>query len=64
MIKEVYMKLSSCLKWETRDTWLKIVKDQQILAADNYAVDNTFGVKNFEINQRSLIKSLLDEEVI
>ena len=63
-IKEVYRKFRSCLKGEARDTWLKLVEDQPILAADNYAVDNTFGVANFKINQKKLVKDPLDEEVI
>ena len=63
-IKEVYRKFRSCLKGEARDTWLKLVEDQPILATDNYVIDNTYGVSNFETNQKSLIKASLDEEVI
>ena len=58
------MKSRSCLKGETRDTWLKIVKNQLILATDNYVIDNTYGVENFETNRKSLIKSSRDEEAI
>ena len=63
-IKEVYRKFRFCLKGKARDTWLKIVEYQPILATDNYAIDNTYGVENFETNQKSLIKASLDEEVI
>ena len=34
------------------------------MATDNYAIDNTYGVANFETNQKSLIKASLDEEAI
>ena len=34
------------------------------MATDNYAIDNTYGVSNFETNQKSLIKASLDEEAI
>ena len=63
-IKEVYRKFRSCLKGEARDTWLKLVEDQPILATDNYAVDNTYGVKNFIENQKKLAKAMLDDEAI
>ena len=62
--KEVYRKVGSCLKGEARDTWLKMVEDQPILAIDNYVIDNTYGVLNFETNQKSLIKASLDEKAI
>ena len=64
VIKEVYRKVRSCQKGEARDTWLKIVEDQPILAIDNYAIDNTYGVLNFETNQKILIKASLDEKAI
>ena len=41
-----------------------MVEDQPILVTDNYTIDNTYGVLNFEINQKSLIKASLDEESI
>ena len=41
-----------------------MVEDQPILVTDNYTIDNTYGVLNFEMNQRSLIKASLDEESI
>ena len=46
-IKETYRKFRACLKGETRENWLKLVKDQPILAANNYEVDNTYGVEFF-----------------
>lgn len=38
--------------------------NQPILAADNCAITNTVGAKNFKTNQRSWNKSLLDKEAI
>ena len=55
-IKEVYRKFRFYLKGEVRDTWLRIVEDQPILAMDSYAIDNTDIVLIFERNQKSLIK--------
>ena len=63
-IKEVSRNFRSCLKGEARDTWLKLVEDQPVLAADNYAVDNTYGIKNFKDNQKKLAKAMLDDEAI
>ena len=34
------------------------------MVTDNYAIDNTYGVPNFETNQKSLIKASLDEKAI
>ena len=47
VIKEVYQKFKSCLKEEAQEAWLKLVKDQPILAIDNYAIDNIYGVEFF-----------------
>ena len=52
------------MKGEARDTWLKLVRDQSILVTDNYAVDNTYAVENFETRQKGLTIDLLDEGAI
>lgn len=41
-----------------------MVDDQPILDADNYALDNAYGVQNFVDNKKDLIKLMLDEEAI
>ena len=43
----MYRKFRSYLKGEARDTWLKLIKDQPILAINKYTTDNIFGVENF-----------------
>ena len=63
-IKEVYRKFRSCLKGEARESWLKLIEEQPILANDNYAIDNTFGVENFKNNQKNLARIMLDDEAI
>ena len=63
-IKEVYRKFRLCLKGEAREVWLKLTEEKPILAVDNYAVDNKFGVGNFYNNQKSLAKMLLDNDAV
>ena len=52
------------MKGEARHKWLKLVNDPSILAADDYAVDNTYEVDTSFENQMSLVAELLDEDAI
>ena len=44
--------------------WIKLIEDQPVLTSDNYEVDNTYGVKTFFKNQRSLSSESLNEYAV
>ena len=63
-IKETFRKFRVCLKENSRDMWINLIEDQPVLTSDNYEVDNTYGVKTFFKNQRSLSSESLNEYAV
>ena len=63
-IKETNRKLRAYIKGEARGTLIRLGKDQHVLTADNYEVNNTHGVIAFCKNQKNLVRMILDEIVI